>query len=128
VLRGTFLSFDKSINLFRFIRFSIVLISLTDYRCKQLGPLLKFVMCTILLPVLLILWPVLGIVGSIVGGAAYGFLSPLFATFEAIEGEKENKIFHCFMVCYFCFISCSIQDISYRDVLIDKIRCCLATH
>lgn len=57
-------------------------------------------MCTILLPVLLILWPVLGIVGSIVGGAAYGFLSPLFATFEAIEGEKENKTFHCFIVCF----------------------------
>ncbi|CAK8533174.1 unnamed protein product [Lathyrus sativus] len=65
-------------------------------RCKQFGPLLKFVMCTILLPLMLILWPIVGIFGSVVGGVAYGFLSPLFATFEAIEGE-DNKIFHCFI-------------------------------
>ncbi|XP_061365848.1 uncharacterized membrane protein At3g27390-like [Gastrolobium bilobum] len=65
-------------------------------RSKQLGPLLKVVMCTCVLPVLLILWPVVGIFGSIVGGAAYGFLSSIFATFEAVEGGKENKVFHCF--------------------------------
>ncbi|KAI5443351.1 hypothetical protein KIW84_012131 [Lathyrus oleraceus] len=45
---------------------------------------------------MLILWPIVGIFGSVVGGVAYGFLSPLFATFEAIEGE-DNKIFHCFI-------------------------------
>lgn len=50
---------------------------------------------------LLILWPVVGIVGSIAGGAAYGFLSPTFATFKAIEEGKENKIVHCFIVCIF---------------------------
>ncbi|GAU49608.1 hypothetical protein TSUD_286500 [Trifolium subterraneum] len=66
-------------------------------RCKQLGPMLKLVICTFLLPVLLILWPVIGIVGSILGGIAYGFLSPLFATFEAIDEGKKNKIFHCFV-------------------------------
>ncbi|XP_027358159.1 uncharacterized membrane protein At3g27390-like [Abrus precatorius] len=65
-------------------------------RCKQFGLILKFVICTLLLPLLLILWPVVGIVGSIVGGAAYGFLAPIFATFEAVEGGKENKIFRCF--------------------------------
>lgn len=56
-------------------------------------------MCIILLPLMLILWPIVGISGSVVGGVAYGFLSPLFATFEAIEGE-DNKIFHCFIVCF----------------------------
>ncbi|KAK2420358.1 putative membrane protein [Trifolium repens] len=66
-------------------------------RCKQLGPLLKLVICTILLPVLLILWPVVGIIGSILGGIFYGFLSPLFATFQAIEEGKKNKILHCFI-------------------------------
>jgi hypothetical protein len=79
------------------------LISLTYYRCKQLGPLLKLVICTILLPVLLILWPVVGIIGSILGGIFYGFLSPLFATFQAIEEGKKNKILHCFIVCFFLF-------------------------
>lgn len=73
-------------------------------RARQLGPLLKLVICICVLPVLLISWPVIGIVGSIVGGAAYGFLSPIFATFEAIEEGKDDKLFHCFIVCLiFCF-------------------------
>ncbi|KAH1193124.1 putative membrane protein [Glycine max] len=40
---------------------------------------------------------VAGIVGSVIGGAAYGFFAPIFATFEAVEGGKENKLFHCFI-------------------------------
>ncbi|KAJ1412713.1 putative transmembrane protein [Sesbania bispinosa] len=67
------------------------------FRSKQLGPLLKLVMCTCLLPVLLISWPMVGIIGSIVGGAAYGYFSPIFGTFEAVGGGKENKIVHCFI-------------------------------
>ncbi|KAK7381035.1 hypothetical protein VNO78_33559 [Psophocarpus tetragonolobus] len=66
-------------------------------RSKKLGPSLKLVTCTCLLPLVLILWPVVGIVGSVIGGAAYGFLSPIFATFEAVEGGKGNKLFHCFI-------------------------------
>ncbi|KAJ7970722.1 Steroid nuclear receptor, ligand-binding [Quillaja saponaria] len=65
-------------------------------RAKQLGPVLKLVLCICVLPVLLILWPVAGIVGSIVGGAAYGFLSPIFATFDAVGEGKTNEFFHCF--------------------------------
>ncbi|CAL0299151.1 unnamed protein product [Lupinus luteus] len=65
-------------------------------RSQQLGPLLKVVACVCVLPVLLITWPVVGIVASIVGGAAYGFLSPILATFEAVVEGKENKVFHCF--------------------------------
>ncbi|CAK7328198.1 unnamed protein product [Dovyalis caffra] len=51
-------------------------------RAKQVGPMLKLVVC-ICLPTPLISWLVLGIVGSIIGGALYGFLSPIFATFAA---------------------------------------------
>ncbi|KAA8548175.1 hypothetical protein F0562_004564 [Nyssa sinensis] len=61
---------------------------------KQLGPVLKLVLC-ICIHVPLILWPLVGIVGSIIGGAAYGFLAPMFATFKAVGEGKTNEIFHC---------------------------------
>ncbi|KAJ8749972.1 hypothetical protein K2173_013887 [Erythroxylum novogranatense] len=64
-------------------------------RAKQLGPVMKLVLC-LLLPAALVLWPVVVIVGSIVGGALYGFLSPIFATFEAVGEGKSNKLFCCF--------------------------------
>lgn len=69
-------------------------------RAKKLGPVLKLVLCVSVLPALLILWPVVGILGSIVGGAAYGFLSPVMATFKAVEEGKTNKLYHCFYVCF----------------------------
>jgi hypothetical protein len=83
-------------------------------RAKLLGPVLKLLLCICVLPSLLILWPVVGIVGSIISGAAYGFLSPIFATFDAVGEGKTNKLFHCFYVClpysisvilYFYFLS-----------------------
>jgi len=77
----------------------LVLIFLT-HRSEKLGPALKFVACTCLLPLVLMLWPLVGIVGSVIGGAAYGFFAPIFATFEAVEGGKEYKLFHCFIVCF----------------------------
>ncbi|KAF5746916.1 hypothetical protein HS088_TW06G01092 [Tripterygium wilfordii] len=64
-------------------------------RAKQLGPVLKLVLC-LFLPVLLILWPVIGIVGSVIGGVLYGFLSPIFATFDAVGEGKSNQLLHCF--------------------------------
>ena len=63
-----------------------------------MGPVLKLVLCITVLPVALISWPVIGILGSIVGGAAYGFFSPVLATFKAIEEGRTNKIYHCFYV------------------------------
>ncbi|GAB2283819.1 hypothetical protein Dimus_018306 [Dionaea muscipula] len=63
-------------------------------RAKRLGPILKLVLCLCIF-VLLILWPTFGIVASIIGGAAYGFLSPIFATFEAVAPGKTNEFFHC---------------------------------
>ncbi|KAL5793306.1 hypothetical protein ACOSP7_001900 [Xanthoceras sorbifolium] len=64
-------------------------------RCKQLGPVLKIVIC-ICIPIILIIWPVVGIAGSILAGALYGLLSPIFATFDAVGEGKTNVFFHCF--------------------------------
>ncbi|XP_016449895.1 putative membrane protein At3g27390 isoform X2 [Nicotiana tabacum] len=60
---------------------------------KQLGPALKLVL-SICVIVILLLWPLIGFASSIVGGAAYGFLSPVFATFQAVGGKKTNAFFH----------------------------------
>ncbi|CAI0456673.1 unnamed protein product [Linum tenue] len=65
-------------------------------RSRQLGPFVKLLLC-ICLPAVLILWPVLGFAGSIVGGALYGLLSPIFATFDAIGEGKSDKFYHCFV-------------------------------
>ncbi|KMT08015.1 hypothetical protein BVRB_6g144240 [Beta vulgaris subsp. vulgaris] len=62
-------------------------------RAKQVGPVLKLVLCPLIFAVL-ILWPVVGIVATIIGGAAYGFLSPVFATFDAVGEGKENEFYH----------------------------------
>ncbi|GMJ04302.1 hypothetical protein like AT5G40640 [Hibiscus trionum] len=64
-------------------------------RAKLLGPFLKLVIC-IFLPAVLTLWVVVGIVGSILGGILYGFLSPIFATFDAVGEGKTNVFIHCF--------------------------------
>jgi len=52
------------------------------------------------LPVPLLLWPIVGIFGSLLGGIGYGFFAPLLATFQAVgKGENfSNKFFHCFNV------------------------------
>ncbi|CAI9758552.1 unnamed protein product [Fraxinus pennsylvanica] len=63
-------------------------------RTKQFGPVLKVVLC-ICTAVISILWPPVGIVSSILGGAAYGFLAPMFATFQAVEEGKTDKLYHC---------------------------------
>ncbi|KAK7338512.1 hypothetical protein VNO77_19124 [Canavalia gladiata] len=99
-------------------------------RAKQLGPLLKLVICTCVLPVLLILWPLAGIVGSIVGGAAHGFLSPIFATFEAVEEGKDNKLFRCFIdgtwssVEKSCMVVRDVKDVCFHSYfsVMDDLR------
>ncbi|XP_071734967.1 uncharacterized membrane protein At3g27390-like [Rutidosis leptorrhynchoides] len=61
---------------------------------KRLGPVMKMVLCVlIILP--LALWPVFVVVGSIVGGIAYGFLGPVFGTFKAVGEGKPDKFRHC---------------------------------
>ncbi|CAA7055206.1 unnamed protein product [Microthlaspi erraticum] len=62
---------------------------------KQLGPILKIFLC-LCIPLSIIVWLVVSIIGSILGGAIYGFLSPIFATFDAVGEGKSNPLFHCF--------------------------------
>ncbi|CAJ1964735.1 unnamed protein product [Sphenostylis stenocarpa] len=68
-----------------------------DNRTNRFGPVFKVVvlMC---LPVPLLLSPIVGIVGSLLGGIGYGFFAPLLATFQAVgKGEAVNKkVYHCF--------------------------------
>ncbi|XP_051143950.1 uncharacterized membrane protein At3g27390-like [Andrographis paniculata] len=61
---------------------------------KQFGPFLKLILC-ISIPVILISWPPVGIVCAVIGGAAYGVLAPIFATFQAVEEGKTDKFYHC---------------------------------
>ncbi|KAM7262942.1 hypothetical protein ACFE04_000625 [Oxalis oulophora] len=65
-------------------------------RTKRIGLVLKIVVL-LLLPVPLIIWPVIGIVGSLLGGIGYGFFAPLLATFEAVGENVTDKFYHCFI-------------------------------
>uniref|UniRef100_A0A7N0VA63 Uncharacterized protein n=1 Tax=Kalanchoe fedtschenkoi TaxID=63787 RepID=A0A7N0VA63_KALFE len=61
---------------------------------KQLGPIVKLLLAAIL-PVILTLWLALSIPASVIAGAAYGFLQPIFATFEAVGEGKSDPFYHC---------------------------------
>ncbi|MBA0842295.1 hypothetical protein Goarm_002130 [Gossypium armourianum] len=75
--------------------FGLLLLGTIKGETKLLGPFLKLFIC-VFLPVVLILWVVVGIVGSSIGGVLYGFLSPIFATFDAVGKGKTNVFVHCF--------------------------------
>ncbi|KAM7492443.1 hypothetical protein LguiA_035364 [Lonicera macranthoides] len=64
-------------------------------KTKRLGWVLK-ILLLVLLPVPLVLWPVIVIVGSMFGGIGYGFFAPLIATFEAVGENATHKFYHCF--------------------------------
>ncbi|KAK7327784.1 hypothetical protein VNO77_21875 [Canavalia gladiata] len=67
-------------------------------RTKRFGLVLKVVVL-VCLPVPVLLWPIVGIGGSLLGGIGYGYFAPLLATFEAV-GKGENathKFYHCFI-------------------------------
>ncbi|XP_020540527.1 uncharacterized membrane protein At3g27390 [Jatropha curcas] len=65
-------------------------------KTQRLGLVLKTVVL-LLLPLPLVLWPVLGIGASILGGIGYGFFAPLIATFEAVGQNVKEKCYHCFL-------------------------------
>ncbi|KAL0662477.1 hypothetical protein Bca4012_099314 [Brassica carinata] len=96
---------------------------------KQLGPILKLFLC-LCLPLGIILWVVVSIVGSVLGGAVYGFLSPIFATFDAVGEGKSNPLFHCFYdgtwsTVKGCFtVVCDFRDVCFHSYfsLMDDLR------
>ncbi|CAN7015902.1 unnamed protein product [Brassica oleracea var. botrytis] len=63
-------------------------------RTKRIGLVLK-TLALIFFPLPLLLWPVTGIAGSLLGGIAYGFFTPLMATFEAVGESITSKSYHC---------------------------------
>ncbi|KAG0488689.1 hypothetical protein HPP92_007500 [Vanilla planifolia] len=64
-------------------------------KTQKLGLVLKMLLL-LFLPFPLFLWPVVGILGSLLVGIGYGFFAPLFATFEAVGDELIDKLYHCF--------------------------------
>ncbi|XVF31947.1 hypothetical protein REPUB_Repub17cG0039000 [Reevesia pubescens] len=64
-------------------------------RTKRLGLVLKTaVLVSLVVP--LVLWPVVAVVGSLLGGVGYGFFAPLIATFEAVGQNAVDKCYYCF--------------------------------
>ncbi|EOX93587.1 Uncharacterized protein TCM_002466 isoform 1 [Theobroma cacao] len=64
-------------------------------RTKRLGLVLKIVvLVSLVVPV--VLWPVVAVVGSLLGGIGYGFCAPLVTTFEAVGQNAADKCYHCF--------------------------------
>ena len=66
-------------------------------RTKKLGIILK-TLGIVSLPILLLLWPVVAAVGSILVGLGYGVGQPMVATFEAVGDDREYKLYHAFVV------------------------------
>lgn len=58
------------------------------------------------LPLPLILWPILAIIGSLLGGIGYGLFAPLIATFEAVGHNAPDKFYHCFVVSHYFASAC----------------------
>ncbi|KAH9602448.1 hypothetical protein KSS87_010877 [Heliosperma pusillum] len=75
--------------------------SMTEEECenncslltKKLGIVVK-ILLLLCLPVPLLLWLIVGIAGSFLGGAAFGFFAPLLATFEALGENATDKFYH----------------------------------
>ena len=73
------------------------MVFLFEGRTKKLGPVLKL-LTGIAVSVILVLWLLIGILGSIIGGAGYGFFEPVLATFNAVGEGKTDEFIHCFVV------------------------------
>ncbi|KAF8399860.1 hypothetical protein HHK36_015731 [Tetracentron sinense] len=94
--KGVWASLWSFICFFPFF-IGLLLLGMIKGRATYLGPVLKLVLC-VCISVLLILWPLVAIVGSILAGAGYGLLAPLVATFEAVGEGKTDEFIHCIFV------------------------------
>ena len=65
----------------------------------MVGPVVKLLLL-IAATVVLFLWLIIGVAGSILAGLAYGFLAPVMATFDAVGEGKEKPFVHCFVVSF----------------------------
>ncbi|KAM3368153.1 hypothetical protein ACQJBY_016608 [Aegilops geniculata] len=65
-------------------------------RTRMVGPVVKLLLL-VAATVIMILWLIVGIPGSILAGLLYGFLAPIMATFDAVGEGKENTFVHCFV-------------------------------
>ncbi|VAI58118.1 unnamed protein product [Triticum turgidum subsp. durum] len=65
-------------------------------RTKLVGPVVKLLLL-ISVSGILVLWLIVGILGSVLAGLAYGFLAPGMATFDALGEGKERPLVHCFV-------------------------------
>ncbi|KAK9676638.1 hypothetical protein RND81_11G090300 [Saponaria officinalis] len=61
---------------------------------KKLGMTVK-VLLLLGLPVPLLIWPIVSVAGSFLGGVAFGYFAPLLATFEAVGENVADKFYHC---------------------------------
>ncbi|XP_076887311.1 putative membrane protein At3g27390 [Bidens hawaiensis] len=89
-------------------------------KTKRIGWVLKMLLIMFLvLP--LVLWPVVAVAGSLLGGVGYGFFAPVFATFEVIGTDHKDKCFHCFVDgCYStlegsCMVVRDFADICFHS-------------
>ncbi|EEF40053.1 uncharacterized membrane protein At3g27390 [Ricinus communis] len=66
-------------------------------KTKKFGPYMKCLLI-LLVPVPIVLWTVIGVAGSAIMGAGYGFIWPVMETFRAIsmEGPINMKLIRCF--------------------------------
>uniref|UniRef100_A0A7N0T374 Transmembrane protein n=1 Tax=Kalanchoe fedtschenkoi TaxID=63787 RepID=A0A7N0T374_KALFE len=67
-------------------------------RTEKFGPWMKCLM-VLLVPLPIVLWMAVGVVGSVVMGIGYGFVWPVTETFNAVSKEDASvqaKILHCF--------------------------------
>ena len=80
-------------------------------RTNKFGTVMK-VFLFLTLPVPLLLWIPVGVVGSLFTGLGYCFFWPLMATFEAIGEGVPDKFDRCFKVIFFPYSDSSFWMIS----------------
>ncbi|CAN6238540.1 unnamed protein product [Urochloa humidicola] len=98
-------------------------------RTKMVGPVIKLLLL-IAATVILVLWLIIGVTGSILAGLAYGFLAPAMATFDAVGEGKEQPLVHCFLdgtwstITRSCTVVRDVKDMllhSYFSIM-DEVR------
>ncbi|KAK7393782.1 hypothetical protein VNO78_22346 [Psophocarpus tetragonolobus] len=106
-------------------------------RTNRFGLVFKVVVLPCL-SVPLLLWPIVGIIGTLLGGIGYGFFAPLLATFQAVAkgANVSNKVYNCFIDgCWStiersCIVVQDVTDFCFHSYFsyMDELRENLAPH